>query len=153
MSNWHSFDKHVIMELLDPQSDQGDVTGTWQEIFAGGAAADRAIYIMTVGTHATDTIDFKLEQATDAAGTGAKDITGAAIVQLVAATGDDKLYSIDIGPGAIDDKNGFSFVRYNVLVGGAGTEPWGMIRIKYRLRNPGKLAQGATWAQIVRVYD
>lgn len=78
---------------------------------------------------ASGTIDAKLQQATDAAGTGAKDVTGKAIVQLVKATGDAKQVLINLKPEELDVANGFAFVRLSITVGTAasllGAQIWG----------------------------
>lgn len=64
----------------------------------------------TLGASAT--LDAKLEQATDAAGTGVKDITGKAITQLTAAgTDSDKQASINLRPDELDVDNGFDHFR------------------------------------------
>ena len=62
------------------------------------------------------TVDAKLQQATDAAGTGAKDITGKAITQIVKATGDGKQAQIDLRADELDMANSFAFFRLTVTV-------------------------------------
>lgn len=68
---------------------------------------------------AAATIDMKLVQATDAAGTGKKDITGKAIMQLVKATDDDKQALINVRAEDLDIDNDFSFVAIELTVGAA----------------------------------
>lgn len=64
----------------------------------------------TLGTSAT--LDFKLQQATDGSGTGAKDISGKAITQLTeAGSDDDKQAIINLRTEELDVTNGFDFVR------------------------------------------
>lgn len=72
-----------------------------------------------LGTAAT--VDAKLQQALDATGTGAKDITGRAIIQIVKATGDNKQTLINLKPEDLDTVNGFGFVRVTVTVGVAAS--------------------------------
>lgn len=78
---------------------------------------------------ASGTIDAKLQQATDSAGTGAKDITGKAITQLVKATGDNKQAFINMKEADLDTEGGFRFVRLSITVGTAasllGASLWG----------------------------
>jgi hypothetical protein len=61
-------------------------------------------------------LDAKLQQATDASGTGAKDVVGKAITQIVKATGDSKQALINLRPEELDVNNGFSYVRLSVTV-------------------------------------
>lgn len=68
---------------------------------------------------AAATIDMKLVQATDASGTGKKDITGKAITQLVKATDDDKQAMINVRAEDLDIDNDFSFVAIELTVGAA----------------------------------
>src|SRR5689334_217011 len=51
---------------------------------------------------AAATVDAKIQQATDGAGTGAKDIVGAAITQMVKATDDNKFSFIDLDVQKLD---------------------------------------------------
>jgi hypothetical protein len=63
------------------------------------------------------TVDAKLQQATDAAGTGAKDITGKAITQLAqAANGASRQALINLRPDEVDTNNGFTYVRVVITV-------------------------------------
>jgi hypothetical protein len=70
---------------------------------------------------AAATLDAKLQQASDGAGTGAKDIAGKAIVQIVKATGDNKQAWINVRPEQLDVNNGFCFVRLSITVGTAAS--------------------------------
>ena len=72
-----------------------------------------------LGTSAT--VDAKLQQALDSSGTGAKDISGKAITQIVKATGDNKQLLINVKPEELDTVNGFGFVRLTVTVGVAAS--------------------------------
>lgn len=74
--------------------------------------------IIQVGTITADgTVDAKLEQATDATGTGAKDIPGKSITQLTeAGTDSDKQAVIEVWDDELDINNGFTHVRLTVTV-------------------------------------
>jgi negative regulator of sigma E activity len=72
-----------------------------------------------LGTSAT--VDAKVQQALDSSGTGAKDISGKAITQIVKATGDNKQALINVKPEELDTVNGFGFVRVTVSVGVAAS--------------------------------
>lgn len=96
----------------------GTHTGDWLDM----SDAYRGIAILRTGAMTTDsTVDAKLEQAKDSAGTGAKDL-GKAITQLTQADGDgDSLVAIEIEPGDIDVDNGFRYVRWSIEVGTASS--------------------------------
>ncbi len=143
----HTFDgEHKVKSLIIPV-DQGSVNSAWVSPFADGGSADRAVFLMYVGT-AGGTIDMALYQATDSAGTGRKVITGAHIAQVSAAN-DEGIVTIEIGPGALDDVNGFSYVRAEVTA--SSTDTYGVFLIKHRLRYPGQGSQDASYSQQVIV--
>lgn len=68
---------------------------------------------------ASATVDAKVQQATDSSGTGAKDITGKAITQIVKASGDNKQAFINLADTDLDVTNGFLFVQLSITVGTA----------------------------------
>lgn len=67
-------------------------------------------------------MDAKFQQAVDATGTSAKDITGKAITQIVKATGENKQALINVKPEELDTVNGFGFVRLSLTVGVAASQ-------------------------------
>jgi len=69
---------------------------------------------------ATGTFNAKLQQATDASGTGVKDITGKAITALT-ATDDNKQQWINLDPMELDLANAFTFVRITLTAATAAT--------------------------------
>lgn len=149
MGNIHSYDKHFSPKVMDPIAQQSSANTAWELAFADDAMANRWMAEINFGAIGTS-LDAKVTQAQDSSGTGAKDVTGAALTQILTAL-QNGLATIDIGPGALDDKNGFKYVRVEVTV--VGTTVWGVNTCRYDLRNPGKLAQDATYRQQVRVYD
>jgi hypothetical protein len=70
---------------------------------------------------ASATLDAKLRQATDSSGTGAKDVTGKALVQIVKASGDGKQASIEMRCEDIDTNNSFTHVALSVTIGTAAS--------------------------------
>jgi len=70
---------------------------------------------------AAATVDAKFQQATDAVGTNAKDVSGAAITQIVKATGDNVQAEINLDPQQLDVSNGFAYVQLSVTVGAAAS--------------------------------
>jgi hypothetical protein len=70
---------------------------------------------------ASATVDAKLQQATDTSGTGAKDISGKAITQLVKASNDNNEAIINLADDELDIANGFNAVRLSLTVGTAAS--------------------------------
>jgi hypothetical protein len=103
-----------VLATIDPASQAvGTVTTGW--ISAGNHHTLLAfVQSGVLGTGAT--LDAKLQQATDASGTGAKDVTGKAITQIVKATGDNKQALINLRPDDLDVTNGYAFVRLSLTV-------------------------------------
>ena len=103
-----------VLATIDPASQAvGTVTTGW--ISAGNHHSLLALVQSGVlGTGAT--LDAKLQQATDASGTGAKDVTGKAITQIVKATGDNKQALINLRPDDLGVTNGYAFVRLSLTV-------------------------------------
>ncbi len=103
-----------VLATIDPASQAvGTVTTGW--ISAGNHHTLLALVQSGVlGTGAT--LDAKLQQATDASGTGAKDVTGKAITQIVKATGDNKQALINLRPDDLDVTNGYAYVRLSLTV-------------------------------------
>ena len=78
--------------------------------------------LISVGAFgASATVDAKFRQATDAAGTGAKDVAGRAIVQMLAAGGNNKQVVINMKTGDLDTENNYAFIGLTVTVGAAAT--------------------------------
>ena len=103
-----------VLATIDPASQAvGTVTTGW--ISAGNHHTLLALVQSGVlGTGAT--LDAKLQQATDASGTGAKDVTGKAMTQIVKATGDNKQTLINLRPDDLDVTNGYAYVRLSLTV-------------------------------------
>ena len=110
----------AILATLDPSSQAaGTATTGWLSV-ANHHGLLAIVQTGVLGTGAT--VDAKLQQAQDASGTGAKDITGKAISQIVKATGDNKQALISVKPEDLDTVNGFGFVRLSVTVGVAASQ-------------------------------
>ena len=109
----------AVLATIDPVSQAaGTVTTSWITV------ANHHGFLAVIQTGvlgASATLDAKLQQATDSSGTGAKDITGKAITQIVKATGDNKQALINVKPEELDTVNGFGFVRLSITVGVAAS--------------------------------
>lgn len=109
----------AVLAAIDPVSQAaGTVTTGWITV-ANHHALVAVIQTGVLGASAT--LDAKLQQATDGSGTGAKDITGKALTQIVKATGDNKQAMINVKPEELDTVNGFGFVRLSLTVGVAAS--------------------------------
>jgi len=91
------------------------LTSTWVDM----ANYRRLRAILGIGAIDT-TIDAKLQEATDNAGTGAKDIAGKAITQL-GATDDNKQVELNLRSDEMDTNNDFQFVALVVTIGNGAT--------------------------------
>ena len=110
----------AIVGTVDPDA---NTVGDKNTDFASMADFDSIMAVISLGIlGASATIDAKLEQATDASGTGKKDITGKAITQLVKATDDDKQAIINVRADELDVDGGFDFVRCELTVGTATSD-------------------------------
>lgn len=79
-------------------------------------------YLMIGAMTTNSTVDAKLQQATDASGTSAKDISGKSITQLTqAGTDDNKQVIINCRSDELDVANSFTHVRLSVTVGTAAS--------------------------------
>jgi hypothetical protein len=109
----------ALLGTIDPVSQAtGTVTTGWISM------ADFTRLLVTLQTGvlgASATVDAKLQQAQDSSGTGAKDITGKAITQIVKASGDNKQALLTCGGAELDVNGGFSYVRLSVTVGTAAS--------------------------------
>jgi hypothetical protein len=132
----HTFHTENELQVLISPADQASTNSAWVAPFATGYRSDRAVFILSVGVVATDTVAMSIKQATDSSGTGSKAITGASITTITGST-DNVVVTIDVAPGALDDANGFKYMRAEVVVSGSGSEPFGLLLNKYRLRHAG----------------
>ncbi|ATG47602.1 hypothetical protein CEW89_08445 [Celeribacter ethanolicus] len=99
---------------------------------------------------ASATIDAKIEQATDASGTGAKDVTDAAITQLTKAGSDDnKQAIIDLWAEDLDLANDFAYARLSLTVSTAACDAGAVVMGHYARYQPASNNDLSTVAEIV----
>ena len=109
----------AVLATLDPVSQAAStVVSSW--VLAKDFHNIVAL-IQTGVLGASATVDAKMRQATDASGTGAKDITGHAITQIVKASGDNKQVLIEINDNDLDSANNFNYVALSLTVGTAAS--------------------------------
>ena len=109
----------AVLATIDPASQAAGALSTGWVSVANHLGFLAVVQTGVLGTAAT--VDAKLQQALDSSGTGAKDIAGKALTQIVKATGDNKQALINIKPEELDTVNGFGFVRVTVTVGVAAS--------------------------------
>jgi hypothetical protein len=109
----------AVLATIDPATQAAGAVSTGWVSVANHLGFLALVQTGVLGTSAT--VDAKLQQALDSSGTGAKDISGKAITQIVKATGDNKQVLVNVKPEEIDTVNGFAFVRVTVTVGVAAS--------------------------------
>lgn len=111
----------AVVGVIDPDAYAAN-TYTTGWIDMGQFQAVMAV-VMAGTLGASATLDAKIEQASDSSGTGAKDVTGAAITQLTkAGSDDDKQAVIELFGEDLDLVNGFTHARLSVTVGTATSD-------------------------------
>jgi hypothetical protein len=142
-NNKHNFQLRQLIALAA----QGSLNTPWVAPFATSGAtgdANRAIFLVWVGTlGGAVTLNAKLTQAKNSDGGDAKDITEA-VFPVFNTTDDERIRSIEITPGVLDDPNGYRFVRVEVTVAG-GTGVYGVLQYNHELRYPGAENQHETY--------
>lgn len=112
-------ERTAVLATIDPVSQgAGTVSTGWVSMSQVNSVA-ALIQTGVLGTSAT--VDAKLQQAQDSSGTGAKDITGKAITQIVKASGDNKQAIVECRDTELDVTGGFSYVRLSITVGTAAS--------------------------------
>jgi hypothetical protein len=137
----------AILATLDPVSQAAGTATTGWISAANHHGLLAIIQTGVLGTGAT--VDAKLQQALDTSGTGAKDISGKAIAQIVKASGDNKQALINVKPEDLDTVNGFGFVRLSVTVGVAASQTAAQVLGVNPCELPANTANQAAVVQIV----
>jgi hypothetical protein len=109
----------TILATIDPVSQAaGTVTTGW----LSAAQHERFLAVIQTGVlGASATVDAKLQQALDSAGTSAKDIPSKSLVQILKAAGDSKQAEINLRQDELDLLNGFAYFRLSLTVGTASS--------------------------------
>ena len=113
--NLRPSDRAAVVAVLNPISQAAATVTTGWINMATFASIMAILQAGVLGASAT--VDAKLQQATDGSGTGVKDVTGKAIVQLTkAGTDDNKQVVINCRADDLDIANNFTHVRLSVTV-------------------------------------
>lgn len=113
---------------------------------------ESVLVVISAGTlGAAATVDAKIQQATSAAGAGAKDVAGKAITQLTKVGNDDnKQVLINLRQQELDVKNGFRFIRVLLTVGEAASAASAVVLGLGPRYGPARLGNAAAVSQIVK---
>lgn len=111
----------AVLGAIDPDA---YAAGTYTTGWISAANFQTFLAIVTAGDLGSSaTLDAKIEQATSAAGAGAKDLTGALITQLTqAGTDSNKQALISFGSGNLDIANAFTHFRLSMTVATAASD-------------------------------
>lgn len=113
-------DRVAVLDVIDPSSQAaGAVSTAWISM----TQLYSLMAVIAAGTLGADaTLDAKIEQATSAAGAGAKDVEGKAITQLTkAGTDDNKQAIINVRATDLDFNAGYTHARLTITVGTAAS--------------------------------
>ena len=121
MNNALPSERAAVVGNIDPDA---NAAGTYTTGWVAAKNFHSFLAIIQAGDLGSSaTIDAKLQQATSAAGAGAKDITGKAITQLTqAGTDDNKQALINLRTDELDVDNSFAFVRLSMTVATATSD-------------------------------
>lgn len=120
-------DRIALVGVIDPDANAaGTLLTTWvpAALYSGFMAI-----VLAGDLGVNGTIDAKLRQATDAAGTGAKDVTAKAITQLTQAGTDrsNKRAIINLESEDLDHNNGFTYVALSMTGAIATSDSAGLL--------------------------
>lgn len=136
-----------VAAVINPQSASSAQSSGWVDM----AQFNNIMALVEVGAlGASATVDAKLQQATDSSGTGAKDITGKAITQLLKSTPDDnKQVLINCRQDDLDAANSFRFVKLVITPAVAASQIAGTILGFDPRYGPADGVAATTQAQVV----
>ena len=126
-ANLRPTDRSAILAVIDPDvTTASTVVSGWLSM-ALWNQIKCTVLAGTLGTNAT--VDAKIQEATDASGTGAKDITGKAITQMTQAGTDqsDTQAIINLEADELDAANDFTHVQFSITVGTATSDIAGVV--------------------------
>lgn len=147
-SNLNPSQRSAVIAIIDPDA---YATGTQNTAWWDTAEIEKALAVIMAGDFAaTGVLSAKIQQATDAAGTGAKDVAGLAITNLTqAGASDNKQSLINVTAADLDFNNGFRFARLSMTLATAGADA-GAVVIGFDFRRgDGKSHNLASVAEVV----
>jgi hypothetical protein len=101
-----------IVAVINPQSASA---GTYSSGWVSMATLPRVYAALNIGAiTGSGTVDAKIQQASDSGGTGAKDVTGVAMTQIVGSANSNKQVTLEVRAAQLDVANNFTHVRLTV---------------------------------------
>lgn len=101
-----------VLAVINPQSASA---GTYSSGWVSLAALSRVYAVLNIGAiTGSGTVDAKIQQASDSGGTGAKDVTGVAMTQIVGSANSNKQITLEVRQSQLDVANNFTHVRLTV---------------------------------------
>lgn len=119
MFNVKASEEIALLGIIAPSAQ-----GAGAEVTPWIAAAQFQKFLVLIqsGTFgANGTLDANIQQAQDAAGTGAKAITGKAITQMLAAGGNNLQAAINLDAQELDVNNGYAYIQLSLTAGTAAS--------------------------------
>jgi hypothetical protein len=106
----------AVVATVDPQTiANSEKVSDWVDV----GAFESLAFILLTGDMASETVDFKLEQAQDTSATGKKDLVTATQLAASATTSDNSQLILQCRAEDVDLAGGFRYVRARAITGGA----------------------------------
>jgi hypothetical protein len=138
----------AVVGTIDPvtlDSTTGTATSDWVDM----SQHHKLAFVVSFGDSASATLDAKLQEATDAAGTGAQDISGKSITQLDDTSGVDAQVVVEVASNELDHADSYRYVACVVTADGANDAPVSCVALADLRYDPASGADLATVKQIV----
>lgn len=114
MANERTFHQHFKRSCVAAPA--AITTGVVPATYLDMQGHNRIVFLIDIGTVSAGSFQAQVVQATDAAGTGSKNVSGA--VLPAAITTSNKWATIEVPASALDINGGFRFVSLSVTVSG-----------------------------------
>jgi hypothetical protein len=144
-------DRAAVVGVIDPDASTAATYTTGWISMSDFQSLMAVVMAGTLGSSAT--LDAKFEQASDSSGTGAKDVSGAAITQLTQGGTDesDKQAIINLSADDLDLANSFTHARFSMTVGTATSDAAALVLGFDPRYAPASDSDAASVAEIVSV--
>ncbi len=109
-------DQVKVANALPPTSDFG--SAIFPATYIDVSKFRKFAFVFLLGGTNRTSINFQVVQATAAAGTNSKNVTGATLTTALGASDDDTISAIECGTDKLDINNGFHFVAIQPTVSG-----------------------------------
>jgi hypothetical protein len=121
----------AVVATLDPVTMANvEKTTDWVDV----GSFESVMFILLTGDMASETIDFKLEQATSSGGAGKKDLVVATQLAASAAANDGAQVILETRAEELDHANSFRYVRARGITGGATGGPAAIVGLGFNSR-------------------